>query len=167
MVIEQELLRSIKTLGGLTQRRGLTENVFSRWTSSMPQYSVVSDCTEKFAGVLPVFSEQHKELSESRIERDNIDLKKLTDWVSDHSPFDANKSKLPALSSGLEATNNVNCHQSYETGCTIMEKHAGKTLVELKLKRSDGVIPVAHMNKTVEVGNTFLWSVIQPQYLCS
>jgi len=84
-------MRSIKTVGGLTPGRGLTDNAFAKWISSMPQCSVISDSLEKFSGITPTFSEQHKELRDSRIDRDKYDMKKIVDWFSDHSPFDMDK----------------------------------------------------------------------------
>ena len=76
LVIEQELMMSLKTTGGLTRGSGFTECQRAVRLLSMPICSLYSskmhDITEKFF----VSSDQHKTTSFSRIQRDRNDTEK-------------------------------------------------------------------------------------------
>ena len=42
-------------------------------------------------------SEQHIELSASRLKRDNSDLVKMQKWFEDHNPFEQSESNLKSI----------------------------------------------------------------------
>ena len=69
------------------------------------------------------------------------------------------------MSSGLLATNNINCHNAYEIGCKLLENNVEKAFADLKLKRNDRVLSIAHMNKNVKIGNQ--QSTVNPVQLFS
>ena len=48
MVIEQSLMRPMKSIGGLTHGRGITQNTLLRWTSSIPLCTEITRAIEKF-----------------------------------------------------------------------------------------------------------------------
>ena len=48
MTIEQVLMRAMKTSGGLTRGRGLTDSVLSRWVLSMPSCTELNRNFEEF-----------------------------------------------------------------------------------------------------------------------
>ena len=77
LVVEQTLMRSLKSTGGLTRESGMTEHQRALWTMSTPISSAYNYATQDFSNT--VSSEQHKEATPSRIERDRTDLQ--------HSPF--------------------------------------------------------------------------------
>ena len=51
MTIEQVLMRSLKTSGGLTRGRGISPSTIAKWVNSMPAASRVIDAMETFGGV--------------------------------------------------------------------------------------------------------------------
>lgn len=66
MTIEQVLMRSLKSIGGLTGGRGITATTIATWINSMPTCSRVCEAMEEFAGVRSLSSEQHVELRDAR-----------------------------------------------------------------------------------------------------
>lgn len=87
MTIEQVLMRSMKCIGGLTHGRGLTESVRAKWIACTVATIEVCNNMETFCGASFSTSEQHVDTRISRIERDNSDLKKVTDFFAQFNPF--------------------------------------------------------------------------------
>ena len=65
-------MRSLKTNGGLTRGRGMEETQRLRWLLAMPACAEVSDVMQELTGKHFHTSEQHKEMTEARRERDRI-----------------------------------------------------------------------------------------------
>ena len=63
LVIEQVLMRSLKTTGGLTRGRGMTETKRLVWCLSRPICAEVNDNMQELTSVKYATSEQHKDLS--------------------------------------------------------------------------------------------------------
>jgi hypothetical protein len=74
MVIEQSLMKGIKSIGGLTHGRGITENTLMRWATCGPICSEVTEAIEVFTSTHYVSSQQHIEERPSRIDRDVHDV---------------------------------------------------------------------------------------------
>ena len=74
MTIEQVLMRSLSSIGGLTGGRGITDTTIATWINSMPVCSRVCEAIEEYAGVHSLSSEQHVELREARQKRNCKDL---------------------------------------------------------------------------------------------
>lgn len=72
--IEQILMRSLKTIGGLTRGRGMSEYQRSLWLLSSPICAEITQSLQILTEVNYSTSEQHKETSKSRQERDHKDL---------------------------------------------------------------------------------------------
>ena len=51
LIIEQVLMRSVKTLDGVTRGKGMTENQRLVWVLSMPVYASINETMQKFSGV--------------------------------------------------------------------------------------------------------------------
>ena len=62
LVIEQALMRSIMSIGGLTRGRGLTETQRAQWLLSMPHCVEMNQAMQKLTDVNYQTSEQHKEM---------------------------------------------------------------------------------------------------------
>lgn len=151
MIIEQELMRRMKTSGGLTHGRGITDSTLSRWISGMPQCLQVSEALENFSGVITVASEQHVELRSSRIERDQQDLCKLIDWLEIRNPFDPDIEGLMSISSGVVANSDVNCDKAAEIGEKVISRIIGTNYNILRLKRNDRVKPLLSGISSVKI----------------
>lgn len=63
LVIEQILMRSIKSTGGLTRGKGMSETQRSVWVLSNPTTSEINSAMQELTEVNYETSEQHKELS--------------------------------------------------------------------------------------------------------
>ena len=77
LVIEQELMRSLKTTGVLTRGSGFTECQRVVWLLSMPICSSYSSKMHDITEKLYLSSDQHKTTSFSRIQRDKNDTEKI------------------------------------------------------------------------------------------
>ena len=120
LAIEQTLMRSLKSRGGLTVGRGMTESVRHQWVLSFCHSASNHDAMTQLTGETYKSSEQHHEMGVSRTKQDYKDC--LLAWLSDHNPFLLPGKKLHALSSGLISTigkNQVNCEQAESIGKTI------------------------------------------------
>ncbi|GBM84929.1 hypothetical protein AVEN_207137-1 [Araneus ventricosus] len=84
--IEQTLMKTMKSSGGLTRSGGITESVLTRWTLGMIHLHNICEEVEKYRNITTVTSEQHVDMHPSRIARDNEDIEKLTQWFSEHIP---------------------------------------------------------------------------------
>lgn len=155
MTIEQVLMRSMKTTGGLTHGRGLSESTLSKWVSSIPATLPFSEQLEMFCGVKSEFSEQHVELRDSRLTRDNEDFKQVFEWFSAHSPFDYQEgpSDLVSLSTGLIADKTITCDIAEELGEKCITQFVGKNFEEMKFKRADKVKTFDSILSTTKINN--------------
>ena len=114
LTIEQVMMRSIKSRGGLTRGRGITESVRLQWIYSMHKYAGIHDAMTQLTNLTLNASEQHVELGPSRSQRDFKDLALVQEWFDQHEPSNLNEPKLRALSSGLIVTDGdgVNCDET-------------------------------------------------------
>ena len=87
LVIEQTLMRSLKTAGGLMRGSSMSEHQRVLWTMSAPVASEYSDMMQDSTHQNLVTNEQHKEASVSRTKRDRKDLQKIVDKLQAFSPL--------------------------------------------------------------------------------
>ena len=83
LIIEQVLMRSIKTHGGLTRGNGITENQRLVWVLSMPVCASINETMQTFSGVSYETSDQHKDVSAARQARDVSDTVDLFDYLNE------------------------------------------------------------------------------------
>jgi len=82
LVIEQVLMRSLKTTGGLTRGTGISETQRLVWLLSMPMCAEISYAMQAFSGVEYSTSEQHVDISKSRQSRDTEDTLKVLQFLT-------------------------------------------------------------------------------------
>jgi hypothetical protein len=87
LIIEQVLMRSIKTSGGLTRGRGMNENQLAVWLLSMPECAEMNNAMQEFTDTAFCASEQHKEMTTARQNRDLKNMKIVAEFLSDRNPF--------------------------------------------------------------------------------
>ncbi|GBP77916.1 hypothetical protein EVAR_89570_1 [Eumeta japonica] len=90
----------MKCLGGLTHGRRVKESVLSKCTLGMAFLYNICDEVERFCDVAFSSSEQHVEIRTSQVKRDNDDVKKLVDWLSNYPPFPELK-EIMSISTGI------------------------------------------------------------------
>ena len=152
MTIEQVLLRSIKTSGGLTRGCGISESTLAQWVLALPLCVPMCISLEKYAGITPATSEQHKEMLPSRQKRDNHDLDCFLEWFQVHPPFENRLSDiLVSLSTGIVADETINCDDAVNKGSLAMKHMVGQIFNEVKLCHKDKVKSIAAMNNTIKI----------------
>ena len=139
LAIEQVLMRSIKTSGGLTQGRGMSETQRLVWLMSMPSCAEVNNAMQNLTGVMYHTSEQHKETTKARQERDYKDTNELITFLSQRNPFNPDPS-LRSITSGVVAEDNVNADKANELGGKILSSLAGKNVHDHSFRRKDQVV---------------------------
>lgn len=158
LVIEQCLMRSLKSRGGLTRGRGMSESVRDLWVSSMHRCSSVYDAMGDLTEHRHQTSEQHVELRESRLKRDNDDCNKLIEWFDSHEPFDPNETSLKSISTGLIAgeKDDVNCDEAEIVGENIQKKLDNVCLKDAKIKRSERIKTLKTLTPGVKINNKII-----------
>lgn len=107
--IEQVLMRSMKSQGGLTHGRGISNSVLSRWTGGAVYMLNICEQLERFWGISCITPEQHVDMRPTQIKRDTADVEKLNNWFSTHPPFPFTD-KILSISSGIVGGPEINCH---------------------------------------------------------
>ena len=127
MVIEQTLNRFFGI--DLKHGRGVTPSVVSRYLLGMPTAFNIMENMEDYCGLRSSTSEQHEDLSQGRMKRDNEDLVKLVYWIENHEPF-KHRTSLISLSTGVIGGSNINCNSAIEIGekamASMVEKNVNK-----------------------------------------
>lgn len=138
MTIELTLMRSMKTHGGLTSGRGITDSVLAKWIGAAPTSTAICSALEEFAGVHFTTGEQHVDYRATRQRRDNDDRNKIFSWFSQHPPFPESEA-LVSLTTGVIAGRDINCHKALDEGKIAMKKMIGQKFGEVKQARKDKV----------------------------
>ena len=108
LVIEQVLMRSLKSSGGLTRGRGLSDTHRTKWLLSMPICLQMNSAMQEFSNSMYKTSEQHKETTKARIFRDSKDMETILSFFRDRNPFDSTETKLRNIESGVTADESAN-----------------------------------------------------------
>lgn len=148
--IEQVLMRSMKSQGGLTHGRGISTGVLSRWTGGMVYMLNICGELERFWNVSCITTEQHVDMRPTQIKRDTADLEKLKIWFDAHPPF-PHTDKLLSLSSGTVGGPTINCHLARERGIEGVKEITNNTFGEVTFKRKNKVLTLASVSSSVKV----------------
>lgn len=154
MIIEQCLMRNAKTSGGLINitHREAAKTVWLLASHVLAQYSDgIRVLTGKFSGT---WSAQHREMSAARINTDVQHMEKFYVYLKNHNPFIVPENTLMNISTGLIADERVNVDKVSEIGKKINESITGKTVGDVKFKKSDQVVSFTIMKKGVLLDST-------------
>ncbi|KAK6192248.1 hypothetical protein SNE40_003750 [Patella caerulea] len=153
LVIEQALMKVLKSRGGLTHGRGMTESVRLQWVYTMPFFVSVHNAMTELTGKVRSDSDEHKEYTAARRKRDTDDLNKLIVWLDENNPYDDDVTVLKSLSSGLisKPGDGVNCDEADRIGKEIHEKLDNKVFRE-KIKKAWTVKTLWHLAPGVKIG---------------
>ena len=139
LAIEHVLMRSLKTTGGLTQERGMTELQRTVWLLSTPACAEVNRAMQKVTNVTYEASEQHKETSQACLQRDFKDSIKILQFAIARNPFDS-QNELMSIDTGEIAIATVNVDQTKKIGNDILESMCGNPTKEYTFKKKDTAI---------------------------
>ena len=142
LVIEQVLMRSLKSNGGLTRGRGMSELQRALWILSMPACTEVQNAMEDFTKLSYVTSEQHKDLTNARRNKDEKDTENILAFLKDRNPFSGDSS-LRNIVTGVVADKTVNVETAASVGLEIMECMTGQSAIHYSFKRKQQAITLA------------------------
>ena len=86
-MIEQFLMRILKTSGGMTHGHGITDSTLAKWVHALPRCVPVCDALERLCSVRTATSEQHEDLCSSTKAKCNRDHGVFQKWLKIHQPF--------------------------------------------------------------------------------
>ena len=133
LVIEQVLMRSVKTTGVLTRGRGMGETQRASWLLSMPACAEMNAAMQDFTQINYETSEKHKELSTARLKIDEKDSKAVLQYLQDRNPF-TDDASLRNISTGVVAQAFASAEGAEEIGKSILSSMENKTAVEYAFK---------------------------------
>lgn len=136
LIIEQVLMRSVKTHEGLTRRQGFTETQRLVWGLLMPACGNINNAMQSFTGVSYKASNQHKDLSKARQTRDVSDTLALVTHLKENDLLTENPS-LHNIANGMTAQQGVNVEKSREIWCKNLESMVGKPVEEFIFRKAD------------------------------
>ncbi|KAG1689105.1 hypothetical protein GQR58_007844 [Nymphon striatum] len=160
LVIEQSLMRTVKTTGGLTRGRGMEESQRTRWLLAQPACAEVNEAMQDLTEANFVTSEQHKDMSEARKARDHKDTLKILEYFQDYSPF-PQSDELYNIATGFTADSACNQHMAEDVGNAILKTLEGQDTFQFSFRRKDQVVRMRQ--KVVSVDGDKV--VVDPQLL--
>ncbi len=146
LLIEQVLMRSMKTTGGLTRGRGMTETQRLVWLLSTNACSQVNLAMQELTSVGYLTSEQHKDLSVARQKKDTCDTQELLGFLTARSPFGENP-HLHSIVTGVNADATVNVDCAKAVGDKILTGMVGKTVTQHSFQKKEQSVTLDSSNK--------------------
>ena len=135
LVIEQTLMRNLKSTGGLTRGTGFKVVQRNVYLFSRPACAEISVAIQELTGKLYSTSEQHKDMSATQIPRDNEECEKLISFFEERNPF-TGPNELRNIVSGVNASSDVDVDTVVSVGTIILEQMDSKTVSEFSFKSS-------------------------------
>ncbi|XP_043496422.1 uncharacterized protein LOC122520398 [Polistes fuscatus] len=124
--------RRFKTQRDLKHGRGVTPSVIARFLSVMSSSFSIIECLEDYCSFVSSTSEQHVDLVNHRMKRDDDYIKKFMFWFEEHRPFEL-RTVLYSLSTGIVSMVTTDCHLAFEKGNKSMEFMVGKSVTKVSL----------------------------------
>ncbi len=161
LAIEQILMKSVKTTGGLTRGKGMSEAQRLVWLTSRPSCLEINNTMQKFSSVSYSTSDQHKEATSARIERYLKDIMILLSFLRDRNSFNDDPT-LRNIITGVTAENKINAENAKRIGTTTINSMVRKCVIEHSFKKKDQIITMAS-NNAIKVNQEII--LIDPQVL--
>ena len=156
LIIEQVLMKSVKSQGGLTHGRGMEEVQRTRWLKSMPIFAHINNEMEN------MYKDERnstcKGMSNARRKRDRGDFEIINEYFIEHDPF-VEREKLFNISSGISSPNS-NAHHAEDIGEKILQKMKDQKISKFVFRKKDQIIT---MSERIIAGNIEV--SIDPQLL--
>ena len=154
LVIEQTLMRSIKSRGVLTRGRGFKENVRHLWVNSINYTAALHEAVTALSDIRFGTSEQHLEMGATRPSRYYDDCNTFLSCFESRNPFNMDTNDLHSLSTGVvsvKGIDNVNCEDAEAIGARIHKMLDNVNLAEAKIKKKDQLSSLDSLTKMVKV----------------
>jgi hypothetical protein len=140
-------MKSVKSSGGLTRGRGIGEVQRAQWILSMPACADYNSDMQELTGVGYFTSDQHKEASHARKERDRKDTLAIHEYLCDRNPFTSDVS-LRNIETGVVAEPDVNVDKAENIGIRSLEMMKGENVLSFSFKKSNQAVTLAAKTKT-------------------
>jgi len=131
---------SLKSQGGLTRGSGISKHQRTVRAMSSAVSSAYNFAMQELTARSYTTSEQHKELSASRMRRDETDLGKVGEKLDSFTPFSADES-LHNIITGIDTNENVNVLDLFKIRKDIAQKMDGQSsslaLIPMIILRND------------------------------
>jgi len=159
LVIEQVLMRSLKSHGGLTHGRGLTESVRLTWIHSMHSCADIHCAMTKLTQLPHTSTDQHREMGTTRAKRDGADMSKILAWFEVKDPFSRADGRLCCISTGVTAVegDGINCDMAEEVGASLQKQMDGVGFLDVVLKKANFVKTLQQLHKGVIVEDKMMF----------
>ena len=161
LIIEQVLMRSVKTSGGLTRGKGINEHRRLVWLLSMPICAETNRVMQSLSGVDFNSGEQNKDICKARMQRDLKDTVTVLTSLAERSPI-AEDPSLRNIMTGVNADSNVNVDAAAEVGTKVLESMTGKSVCSYSFSRCAQAITMASKS-SLTIGNESVQ--VDPQLL--
>ena len=148
--IEYFLMKTVKGTGGLFGGTGFDTVQRNRYLFSRPACAEISTAIEALTDVCHRFSQQHKQLSFSRIERDYTDRVLIK---TAHPPFSNTTGTLCNIFSDVKASEFVDFDQAQGIGSSILADMLSKEVGDYKFSASKKAKHLAMKMKLTQKGN--------------
>ena len=136
LVIEQVLMHRIKSVGGMTRGRGMSESQRAQWLLSMPACAEINNAMQEFTDQIVESNEQHKDMFDERIKRNDKDRNTFLDYLTERNPFTSqNEESLRNIETGALADNRVNVDSAKNIGELIIADMEGKAVIDYTFKK--------------------------------
>ena len=144
LIIEQVLMRSLKTTGGLTRGSGMTEQQRVTWLLSTPACAHTSCAMQDLVGIQCEHSDQNKDMSETRQKRDVEDTVVILKTIAGEgrNPF-VQDCVLKNIMTGVNAEESVDVDKASVKGEKILASMAGQPVNTYSFKYKDQSITLA------------------------
>ena len=129
LVIEQALMRTLKTTGGLTRERGMTEQQRLTWLMAMPACAEVNKIMQDVTGINYNTGEQNKDMSVTRQDRGWKDTNTVLRYLSDRNPSTSDIG-LQNISTGVHAHSSIDVDQVKTVGKAILNDMKEQCVME-------------------------------------
>ena len=139
LVIEQVLMRTIKTTGGLTRGRGMEEKQRTRWLLAMLACADINESKQELTGATYSTCDQHKDLFVARKERDHKDTYEIFQYLNDYNPFVSEEGGLHSVATGVTASASCNPHEARKVGEAILDKMEGQNAFDFVFRRKEQI----------------------------
>lgn len=154
-------MRSIKSTGGMTRGREMSETQRAQWILSMPACSDINAAMQEFTGHKYESNDQHKEAYSSRIARDSKDVETLVDFLRERNPFSP-ELNLRNIETGCVAEDRVNVDSAKLIGDTILQNMENKIISGYSFKKSQKALTLPSKN-VIKIGKDEV--CVDPQLL--
>lgn len=121
-----------------------------QFTLSELKKVVTTDFIPDSKTIISKLIEHYNITRDSRINRDNEDVKKIIEWLTMYNPFPCTN-KIMSLANGITGNYEINCYDAYNVGIVTMNSMVGLTFENFKFKRANRVLPLLSVKSSIKV----------------